>query len=103
MALVLNKCVTLSRSHPLSRTYVEVLVTQSCLTLCDPIDCSPPCSSVHGLLQARILDQVAISFSRDLPSQGLNLGLPHGKLILYHLSHQGSPLEGIMEMIMPTL
>ena len=40
-----------------------VLVAQSCLTLCDPIDCSPPDSSVHGILQARILEWVAISFS----------------------------------------
>ena len=38
--------------------------TQSCLTLCDPVDCSPPDSSVHGILQARILEWVAISFSR---------------------------------------
>ena len=37
---------------------------QSCLTLCDPIDCSSPGSSAHGILQARILEQVAISFSR---------------------------------------
>ena len=36
---------------------------QSCLTLCDPIDSSPPGSSVHGILQARILEWVAISFS----------------------------------------
>ena len=35
---------------------------QSCLTLCDPMDCSPPDSSVHGILQARILEWVAISF-----------------------------------------
>jgi len=34
---------------------------QSCLTLCDPVDCSPPGSSVHGILQARILEWVAIS------------------------------------------
>ena len=36
---------------------------QSCLTLCDPKDCSLPGSSVHGILQARILEWVAISFS----------------------------------------
>ena len=40
------------------------LVTQLCPTLCDPMDCSPPGSSVHGILQARILEWVAISFSR---------------------------------------
>ena len=39
-------------------------VSQSCLTLCDPMDCSLPGSSVHGILQARILEWVAIPFSR---------------------------------------
>jgi len=43
---------------------VKVLVTQLCSTLCDPRNCSPPCSSVHGILQARIPELVAISFSR---------------------------------------
>jgi len=38
---------------------------QSCLTQCDPIDCSLPASSVHGISQARILEQVAISFFRE--------------------------------------
>ena len=42
---------------------VVVLVAQSCLTLCDPKDCSPPGSSLHGILQARILEWVAIPFS----------------------------------------
>ena len=42
----------------------ESEVTQLCLTLCDPVDCSPPGSSVHGILQARILEWVAISLSR---------------------------------------
>ena len=37
---------------------------QLCLTLCDPMDCSPPSSSVHGIFQARILELVAIPFSR---------------------------------------
>ena len=43
---------------------VKVLVTQLCPTLCDPMDCSPPDSSVHRILQARILEWVAIPFSR---------------------------------------
>ena len=43
---------------------VKVLVTQWCLTLCDSMDCSPPGSSIHWILQARILEWVAISFSR---------------------------------------
>ena len=43
---------------------VLCLVAQSYPTLCDPIDCSPPGSSVHGILQARILEWIATSFSR---------------------------------------
>ena len=39
-------------------------VAQSCTTPCDPMDCSPPGSSIHGILQARILEGVAISFSK---------------------------------------
>ena len=42
----------------------ESVVAQSCLTLCDPMDCSPPDFSIHGSLQARILEWVAIPFSR---------------------------------------
>ena len=53
------------------------LVTQSCLTLCNPMECSPPVSSVHGILQARILEWVAIPFlgwedSQPVPTMGLN-------------------------------
>ena len=43
---------------------VKVLVAQSCPTLCDPMDCSPPGSSVLGIFQARILEWVAIPLSR---------------------------------------
>ena len=43
-----------------------VLVTQSSPTLCDPMDCSLPGSSVRGVFQARILEWIAISFSREL-------------------------------------
>ena len=42
----------------------ESEVTQSCPTLCNPMDCSPPASSIHGIFQARVLVWVAISFSR---------------------------------------
>ena len=42
----------------------ESEAAQSCPTLCYPMDCSPPDSSVHGILQARVLERVAISFSR---------------------------------------
>ena len=46
------------------RTVVKVKVAQSCLTLCDPMDCSLPDSSFYGILQARILEQVVFPFSR---------------------------------------
>ena len=69
-----------------------MLVAQSCPTLCDSMDCIPPGSSVLGILQARMLEWVAIPFSRGIfLTQGLNPGLLHCRRILYHLSHQGSP------------
>ena len=51
---------------PSSAYTVKMLVTQLCPTLCDPKDCSPPACSVHGILQARILEWVAIPFSVDI-------------------------------------
>ena len=60
-------------------------VSQSCLTLCDPMDCSPRGSSVHGISQARILEWVAIFFLQGFfLTQGSNLHLPHCNQILYH-------------------
>ena len=50
-----------------------VLVTQLCPTLCDPMDCSLPGSSVPGILQARILEWVAISFSKHKEAHELKL------------------------------
>ena len=46
------------------------------LALCDLMDCSPPGSSVHGILQARILEWVAMPFSRDLPDPGIEPASP---------------------------
>ena len=72
---------------------VKVKVAQSCLTLCDPMDCT-----VHGILQARILEWAAFPFSRGIfPTQGLNPGLLHCRQILYQLSYQGSPKAGKRE------
>ena len=53
-----------------------VLVAQLCPTLCNPMDCSPPDFSVHGILQGRKLEWVAISFSGDLPDPGFKPGTP---------------------------
>ena len=71
---------------------VCLLATQSCPPLCDPMDCSPPGSSVHGgVLQTRILEWVAIPFSRGIfPTQGSNLHLLLCRQILYHLTQLGS-------------
>ena len=68
-----------------------VLVSQSCLTLCNPMDCSPPSSSVHGILQARILGWVAISFSKgsSQPRDQTQVSCV-GRWILYCLSCGGS-------------
>ena len=59
VSLIVDRCFTIWATRE-----SESEVTQSCPTLCDPVDCSPPGSSVHGILQARILEWVAISFSR---------------------------------------
>ena len=60
---------------------------------CDPMDCSLSGSSVHGILQARILELVSISSSRVIfPTQESTLGLLHRRQILYQLSHQESPI-----------
>ena len=73
-------------------THVLCSVVQSCLTLCDPMDCSPPGSSVNGISQARILEWVAISFSRGIfLTQGLNVHLLQWWEDSSSLSHQGSP------------
>ena len=68
--------------------------TQSRLTLCDPMDCSLPGSSVHGIFQARILERVAITFSGYLPDAGIKLMSPTSALQVnsLSLSQRGSPL-----------
>ena len=72
--------------------YCYFSVTKLCPTVCDPMDCGPPGSSVHGILQARILEWAAVPFSRGIfLTQGSNLGLLHCWQILNHLSHQESP------------
>ena len=59
-----------------------------------PIDCSPRGSSVHGMLQARILEWVSMPFSKDLSNPGIELAFPGAPTLqvdsLPH-SHQGSP------------
>ena len=75
---------------------LKVLVTQLCPTLCDPIDCNPAVSSVHGDSLGRNTGVGChVLFQEIFPTQGLNPGLLHCRQTLYHLSHQGSPLPGL--------
>ena len=55
---------------------MKVLFAQSCPTLCDPMDCGLPGSSVHGSLQARILEWVTIAFSRGSANPEIKPGSP---------------------------
>ena len=68
-------------------------VTQSCLTVCNPMNCSPPDSSVHGILQARIMEWVAISFCKGFSTQRLKLHPLHWQEDSLTLSHQRSPTD----------
>ena len=62
--LIPNSYFIPPRHLPFLISKIKMKVTKSCLTLCNPMHCSPPGSSVHGLFQARVLEWVAISFSR---------------------------------------
>ena len=85
----------------LSRLYMTTgktmsLITQSCLTLCDPMNSSPPDSSVHGGFPGKTTGVGCHAFLQGIfPTQGSNSGLPHCRWILYCLSHQGSPGKDI--------
>ena len=71
---------------------VLCLVSQSYPTHCDPMDCSPPGSSVHGVSPGKNIGVGCHSLLQGIfPTQGSNPGLPHCRQILYHLSYQGSP------------
>ena len=64
--LSINKCVEkfVYLTHKGHHACVRAKLLQSCLTLCDPMDCNSPSSSVHGILQARTLQWVAMPASR---------------------------------------
>ena len=72
--------------------YMRCLVAQSCLTLCYPMDCSPPNSSVHGDSPGK---NTRVGCHAQLqgifPTQGLNPGLPNCRQILYHSKPPGKP------------
>ena len=70
-----------------------MLDAQSCPTLCDPMDCSPPGSSVHGSPGMNTGAGYCSLLQRIFLTQGLNPGLPRCRRIPHCLSHQGSPVE----------
>ena len=80
---------------------------QSCLMLCDPMDCSPPGSSLHGILRARILEQVAIPFSRGSSQSRDETHISCvsciGRQVLYHWHHPGSPHQVPSDSNFPTV
>ena len=69
----LKVSIRLETRSPVGRAWVRAKSLQSCLTLCNPIYCSLPGSSVHGIFQARILEWVAMPSLRDLPDPGIEL------------------------------
>ena len=85
----------IANSQPIPSLPSMCLVAQSFPTVCDPMDCSPPGSSVHGILQAGILEWVAVPSSRGSspPRDGTQVSCIAGGIFFffYHLSHQGSP------------
>ena len=80
-----------------SQMLVKSSVSHSVMSDCDPMGCILPGSSVHGILQARILKWVAIPFSRGIVlTQGLNPGLLHFRQILYQMSYQRIPYGSVV-------
>ena len=68
----------------------QVMHAQSCLTLCNPMDCSPPGSSIHGILQARIKEWVAFPTPGYLPNPGIKPVSPALE-ILHHCATKEAP------------
>ena len=88
---------------PSHHKWMKVSVTQSCLNLCDPVDCSLPVSSVHGISQARILEWINIRFPRESswPRDWTQVSCI-GRRILYHLSEWRLPKgPAIQQMLSP--
>ena len=97
---LIEKCVLALLSLVTLKELLDLCVhAQSCLTLCDLMDCSPPGSSVHGVFQARILEWVAISFFRgsSQPRDQICISCVSciGKQILYHWATWGASLTSL--------
>ena len=83
----------------LINVFIVCLVTQSCLTLCHPTDCSPPDSSAHGDSPGQNTGVGSLSLLQGIClTQELNWGLLHCRWILYKLSYQGSINTRLMQI-----
>ena len=74
----------------------ESEVAQSCLTLCDPMDCSPPGSSVHGIFQVRVLEWGAISVQLYTPN-AVSTGSANRSVVSVSLRPHGLHIPGILQ------
>ena len=85
-----------NQGHCHNKCYIIVLVTQSCLTVCNPVDCSPPGSSVHEILQAWILEWVAMPFSRgsSWPKDGTQVSCIAGRFFTILATREYCYLNG---------
>jgi len=80
-----------NQDESLNKLDCYCLVAKLCLTLCDPMDRSPPGSFVHGIFQARILEWVAISFSKGSSGPGTEPVSPSLAGRFFTMSHQEKP------------
>ena len=91
--LVLSEVSQKDRNHDITYA-VMCLVTRSCPTICSPMDCSTPGSFVHRDSPGHRTGVGCYALLQGIfPTQGSNLGLPHCRKILYHLSYQGIPIS----------
>ena len=89
-----SKSLIPERALPLERLHAHMLSHFSRVRLCNPMDCSPPGSSVHRILQARILEWVSMPFSKESPNPRIKLISLYvsciDKWVLYHWHRLGS-------------
>ena len=86
-------CLMSLKYQMLPETTSMCLLSQSYPALCDPMDCRPPASSVHGDSSSKNTGVDCHALLQGIfPTQGSKPSLPHCRWILYHLNHQGSPL-----------
>ena len=96
---IVQNCIKISLFLKKKKTAKEVLLKTtkpkplSCPTLCDPVDCSPPGSSIHEFSRQEYCSGLPFPPPGIFLTQGSNPGLPYCRQVLYCLSHQGSLLK----------